>query len=76
MHFVGIDIAAETHVFAILDEHGGILRKPTPFTEDREGYAKLLAVLDPIRPVLVVMEATGHYWKKAWFKGGLHARPG
>ncbi len=63
MHFVGIDIAAETHVFAILDEHGGILRKPTPFTEDREGYAKLLAVLDPIRPALVVMEATGHYWK-------------
>jgi transposase len=63
MHFVGIDIAAETHVFAVLDEHGGILRKPTPFTEDREGYAKLLAVLDPIRPALVVMEATGHYWK-------------
>jgi transposase len=63
MHFVGIDIAAETHVFAVLDEHGGILRKPTPFAEDREGYAKLLAVLDPIRPALVVMEATGHYWK-------------
>lgn len=63
MHFVGIDIAAETHVAAALDEHGAIQRKPMPFTEDRDGYTKLLAALDPIRPALVVMEATGHYWK-------------
>jgi transposase len=63
MHFVGIDIAAETHVMAAVDGAGAVLRKPMPFAEDRDGYAKLLAALDGLRPVLVVMEATGHYWK-------------
>lgn len=63
MHFVGIDIAAETHVFAILAEDGTVVAKPTPFTEDAEGHAKLLAALAGLAGVLVVMEATGHYWK-------------
>ena len=63
MNFVGIDIAAEEHVFAGLDGGGAVVAKPTPFAEDAGGYARLLAALDPLRPVLVVMEATGHYWK-------------
>ena len=63
MHFVGIDIASETHVAAVLNEHGALVQKPMPFAEDRDGYARLLAVIEPFRPVLVVMEATGHYWK-------------
>ena len=62
MRFVGIDIAAERHVFAILDEDGAVLARPTPFGEDAEGHARLLQALAD-GPVLVVMEATGHYWK-------------
>ena len=62
MRFVGVDIAAERHVFAILGEDGAVLTKPTPFGEDAEGYARLLEALAG-GPALVVMEATGHYWK-------------
>ena len=62
MRFVGIDIAAERHVFAILGEDGAVLARPTPFGEDGAGYAKLLRALAEA-PALVVREATGHYWK-------------
>src|SRR6267143_4373240 len=63
MRFAGIDIAAETHVVAVMDAAGAVLVKPTPFTEDAEGYARLLDRLGPPSELLVVMEATGHYWK-------------
>jgi transposase len=63
MRFAGIDIAAETHVVAVVDETGRGLVKPTPFGEDAEGYARLLDRLGPATDLLVVMEATGHYWK-------------
>jgi transposase len=63
MRFAGIDIAAETHVVAVLGETGTVLVKPTPFGEDTEGYARLLDRLGPATDLLVVMEATGHYWK-------------
>jgi transposase len=63
MRFAGIDIAAETHVVAVVDESGTVLLKPTAFTEDAEGYARLLERLGPPADLLVVMEATGHYWK-------------
>jgi transposase len=63
MRFAGIDIAAETHVVAVVDESGTVLLKPTAFTEDAEGYARLLERLGPTSDLLVVMEATGHYWK-------------
>lgn len=62
MHYCGIDIASETHVVAVLGEDGAVLVKPMPFGEDAEGYAKLLVKLGT-EPTLVVMEATGHYWK-------------
>jgi len=60
--FAGINVASETHVLARLDGDGRPIGKPTPFTEDREGYTKLLALLGP-EPVLIALEATGHYWK-------------
>jgi transposase len=63
MRFVGIDIASETHMVAVVDERSEVVVKSTPFTEDAEGYARLLALLgDPV-DTLVTMEATGHYWK-------------
>jgi len=63
MRFVGIDIAAETHVVAVVDEPGTVVAKPTPFTEDAPGYARLLALLGDPADTLVAMEATGHYWQ-------------
>jgi transposase len=60
--FAGIDIASERHVLARLDDAGAAIGKPLTITEDREGYDALLRALGP-PPVLIVMEATGHYWK-------------
>ena len=63
MRFVGIDVAAETHVVAVVDATGIVVVKPTSFSEDAEGYAMLLGLLGPPTDMLVAMEATGHYWK-------------
>jgi len=63
MRFVGIDVAAERHVVAVVDETDRVLIKATPFSEDAEGYAKLLGLLGAPTDALVAMEATGHYWK-------------
>jgi transposase len=60
--FAGIDIASERHTLARLDDSGTSIGKPIAITEDREGYDVLLKALGA-PPVLVVMEATGHYWK-------------
>jgi transposase len=60
--FAGIDIASERHMLACLTDEGVPVGKPTVITEDAAGYAKLLAQLGS-DSALVVMEATGHYWK-------------
>lgn len=60
--FAGIDVASETHVLARLDDAGLPIGKPVPINEDQEGYARLHELLGPT-PVLVTMEATGHYWR-------------
>lgn len=68
MRFVGIDIARNTHFVAIVDETCSVLVKPTAITEDATGYRKLWALLGGPAETLVVMEATGHYWRNlfAW----------
>ena len=38
MRFVGIDVAAERHVVAVVVETGAILLRATPVTEDAPGY--------------------------------------
>jgi transposase len=63
MRFVGIDIGADSHMVAGVDEVGGILLKPTKITEDADGYRRLLELLGESGDTLVAMEATGHYWK-------------
>lgn len=63
MRFVGIDIASETHVAAIVNADGAVEVKATPFTEDAAGYQSLLALLGSPEDVFIAMEATGHYWK-------------
>ena len=63
MRFAGIDIAAETHFVAVVDEGSGTVVKPTRFTEDATGYEKLFGLVGGPGDVLVAMEATGHYWQ-------------
>jgi transposase len=63
MRYVGVDIASERHVVAAVDGGGEVLLKPTAFGEDAGGYEKLLGLLGGPEDVLLVMEATGHYWK-------------
>ena len=60
--FAGIDVASERHVLARLDGTGQPLGRPIGIDEDAGGYRMLLEALGP-PPALVVMEATGHYWK-------------
>jgi transposase len=63
MRFVGIDVAAERHMVAAVDDTNAVWLKPTPFTEDAEGYQKLLGLLGDPGATLIAMEATGHYGK-------------
>ena len=63
MRFAGIDIAAETHFVAVVDEASNTVVKPAGFTENAIGYEKLLALLGEPGDMLIAMEATGHYWQ-------------
>jgi transposase len=63
MRIYGIDIASEVHVIAGLDHEGEVLLKATKIEETGEGHEKLIHMLGDAVGALVVMEATGHYWK-------------
>lgn len=63
MRFVGIDVGSEHHVVAAVDEQSATAIRSTQFSEDAAGYRKLFELLGPAMDTLVVMEATGHYWK-------------
>jgi hypothetical protein len=47
MRFAGIDIGAERHMLAVLDEQGEILCRSSPFGEDDSGYTRLFELLGP-----------------------------
>jgi transposase len=66
MRFAGIDIAAESHVVAVVDEGGQSLGKPVTFQEDAHGYRGLREVLGTPQDLFVAMEATGHYWQNVF----------
>jgi len=66
MRFAGIDIGSETHVVAVVDGEGATVLKATSFSEDAEGYAKLLELLGNAEGCQVAMEATGHYWQNLY----------
>lgn len=61
--FAGIDIGAERHMVAVLDEQGEVLCRSSPFGEDAAGYARLFELLGAPDDLLVALEATGHYWR-------------
>jgi transposase len=45
--------------------------KPTPVTEDAQGYGRLLELIGEAADTLVVMEATGHYWQNLFAHSSL-----
>jgi transposase len=63
MRFAGVDVGAQRHFVAMIDEQGDVVQQPRPFGEDAEGYERVLRILGTPGDVLVVMEATGHYWR-------------
>ncbi len=63
MRFAGIDIGAEQHVVAVVDDTGATVTKSTTFAEDAGGYERCRSLLGEPKEVLVAMEATGHYWQ-------------
>lgn len=63
MRFAGIDIGAEHHVVAVVDDTGATVTKSTKVAEDAGGYERVRAALGEPEEVLVAMEATGHYWQ-------------
>lgn len=63
MIYVGIDVAKQKHFASIMNSDGEILVQPFPFTNDYEGFQKLLTLLDgyPKTDILIGMESTAHY---------------
>jgi transposase len=63
--FCGIDIGKNKHVACLIDRAGAALVRSQSFTNDAEGYQRILDRLQeaggPSR-VAIAMEATGHYW--------------
>lgn len=52
---------------AVVDREGTALLKSTAFTESHEGYETLASLLGGADDLLVIMEATGHYWQNLFF---------
>ena len=66
MRFAGVDVGAFRHYVAVVEGDGAVVQKPRPFGEDADGYARLLGLLGRADEVLVVLEATGHYWRNLY----------
>lgn len=68
MRTFGIDIASKTHVIAAVNDEGEVILEAKKFEENGEGHALLLQLLGNTGDALVVMEATGHYWKNLFIR--------
>ena len=63
MYYCGIDVAKRKHAIALLDEHGQPIHRPFTIENTRAGFDQLLQALAQLPgPVLIGLEATGHYW--------------
>src|SRR5512146_2788769 len=63
--FCGIDIGKSKHTACLIDADGNFVFRSQNFTNDASGFALFLKRLSEVsqgRPVLIGMEATGHYW--------------
>jgi len=63
MYYCGIDIAKRKHAVALFDEHGQPVQRSFTIENTRAGFDHLLQALADLKgPVLIGLEATGHYW--------------
>lgn len=62
-HFIGVDIAKETHYATIISENNVIVEKAFPFTNDKEGFDLFLSKFKslPKDSILIGFESTAHY---------------
>ncbi len=64
-HFCGIDVGKNKHVACVIGRDGGLIVRSQSFTNDAEGYQRILDRLQEVggpSQVAIAMEATGHYW--------------
>lgn len=63
MYYCGIDVAKRKHAVALLDEKGHLVQPAFTIENTRAGFDQLLQALTALDgPVLIGLEATGHYW--------------
>ena len=63
MYYVGIDIAKLNHFASVLSADGEVLVKPFKFTNDNDGFCKLLSALASYErdSLIIGLESTAHY---------------
>ena len=63
MFYVGIDIAKLHHFASVLSSDGEVLIEPFKFTNDYDGFQKLLSALNPFEKdsLIIGLESTAHY---------------
>jgi transposase len=63
MFFCGIDVAKHTHAVLVLDGAGQVVQPAFSVDNRRDAFERLASTLATLsEPVLIGMEATGHYW--------------
>jgi transposase len=63
MYYCGIDVAKRKHAIALLNENGQPVQRPFTIENTRAGFDQLLQALAALNgPILIGLEATGHYW--------------
>lgn len=76
MYYCGIDIAKRKHAIAIVNDQGQLIQRPFTIENTRAGFDQLLQVLAALDgPVLIGLEATGHYWWALYDDLTQHAYP-
>ena len=63
MIYAGIDIAKLNHFASVLSSDGKVLVEPFKFTNDNDGFCKLLAILNNYykSSLIIGLESTAHY---------------
>ena len=63
MIYVGIDIAKLNHFASVVSSDGEVLVDPFKFTNDNDGFLKLVLTLDSFDKdsLIIGLESTAHY---------------
>lgn len=63
MYYVGIDVAKLHHFASILSQEGEVLIEPFEFTNDYDGFQKLISTLSSFEKnnLIIGLESTAHY---------------